>query len=143
MAMWFKYQDIIWKDMNEDECLSYYCDLDEINAAGTHIDGLAALTKATQPTDTQLTLKELYTEARLWLWKLGYVKASDRGDKVVWYSALDHFLMHGQEIPAVIGDKFDIDFTIDASHIFCNPIRPCFRTNNNVRSIILIYNRKS
>jgi len=31
--------------------------------------------------------------------------------------------MHGQEIPAVIGDKFDIDFTIDASHIFCNPIR--------------------
>jgi hypothetical protein len=47
-------------------------------------------------------------------------EATALGDKFVFYSAWDHFLLPQNELPASITDKFELNLTITHENLLCD-----------------------
>jgi len=87
MQQYFRYIDTVEADPLEDESLFKYVNYDDLSSTQGFETGVVNPTKAGMLSDSQTTLKELYSEGKFRLRKMGYVNGDDNDDKFVIYSA--------------------------------------------------------
>jgi hypothetical protein len=121
---------------NEEESLEYYYNLEESKSTGvefantplvnttTHVATAGeVITPAILQTRNNRILKEMYHEGIARLRKLGYLDDADTNEEAVIYSARDHFMLPGHNMPFLEADKIDFTLSVDASNLFCYPDR--------------------
>lgn len=112
---------------NEDESLAFYHRADEVivnSSQASSVDD-PALTMATVPSEKELCKREIFAERIQRLRKLGYgaalASSGSTNDRVVLYSARQHFIIPGHEPPAFSLGKIDFRFDFDSSGLTVFP----------------------
>lgn len=116
---------------NEDESMSYYIKCDEArqvsaDLTSAEIDSGAQFLAANVVDEKDLCKWEIYCERQQWARKLGFKPiAGDETvsgyDRTVLYSARQHFIIPGHEIPAFALGKIDFWFDFDSSGLIVFP----------------------
>lgn len=112
LTQYFSYVDQVRPDENDEESLSFYCKFDDVTL--------------TSQSYNDMNIAELNAEALQRLKMLGGTAVGTeetRSDKIIFYSARDHFLLPQNEIPAVISDKCEMKFILSSENLTCSSDR--------------------